>query len=80
MGPALARIAITATGGAQLWYSATAFVTGGEGEYEGAIGQATSFGSSFFESTPGLEEAFEFDVSIVHVIKVLLKEDRAPVP
>jgi hypothetical protein len=80
MGPALSRIAITATGGAQFWYSLTAFVTGGRGEYEGAIGQATSLGSSYFESVPRLDEAFEFDLSVVHVFKVLLRQGRAPAP
>src|SRR5262249_17448385 len=78
VGPALGRIAVTATGGAQFWFSTAAFVTGGRGEYEGAIGQVTSFGSSFFKQVPRLNEAFDFDLNIVHVIKVLLQQDRAP--
>lgn len=77
VGPALSRVALMPGGGMQFWYGATSFVTGGRGDYDGAIGQATSLGSSYFNEVPKLNEADEFAVNLVHIIKLILGHSRS---
>ena len=45
-GPAISYLAPLKDQGAQFWVSAAAFISGGTGRYEGAVGQETSLGST----------------------------------
>jgi hypothetical protein len=78
VGLALSRIADHRNDAPQWWYAPTSFITGGKGAYEGAVGQAVSLGSTYFDKVPTLNEGNIYPFSLIHVLKVLLREDRAP--
>jgi len=80
LGPGLSRIAPHRDGAPQFWFSVAGFVTGGSGDFEGCIGQLTSIASTYFTATPAPGESVTFDVRIFHVLKLLPRGFRAPVP
>lgn len=80
VGPALARAAFHRKGGLQVWVGVSGFVAGGSGRYEGAIGQVTALGSSFFTQAPALTEGFVFDINVFHCLKLLVRQDRGTPP
>jgi len=79
-GPGVSYIAPLKNGGVQFWVSAAAFITGGTGQYEGAIGQECSLGSTYFTSKPDLKPGFSFGAKVIHIFKVVRHGDRAPLP
>jgi hypothetical protein len=76
-GPAVSYIVALKEGGFQFYVSAAAFITGGTHRYDGALGQETSLGSTFFTSQPKLEDGFSFEAMVLHSFKVIRKADRA---
>lgn len=78
-GPAVSYIAPLKEGGVQFWVSAAAFITGGTGKYDGAIGQECSLGSTHFKGKPDLKPGFSFEAKVIHTFKVVRKRDRASV-
>jgi len=79
-GPGVSYIAPLKNGGVQFWVSAGAFITGGTGKYEGAVGQECSLGSTYFASKPDLKPGFSFEAKVIHTFKVVRGSDRAPLP
>ena len=79
-GPGVSYIAPLKNGGVQFWVSAAAFITGGTGAYDGAIGQQCSLGSTYFTSRPDLKPGFSFEAKVLHIFKVVHSVDRAPHP
>ena len=79
-GPALSKIAALKNGGFQFWVSAAAFITNGEGRYEGAIGEECSLGSTYFSGKPDLSPGTSFEAIVVHTFKVILGGDRGTPP
>lgn len=79
-GPGVSYIAPLKNGGVQFWVSAGAFITGGTGEYEGAVGQECSLGSTYFPTKPDLKPGFSFEAKVIHTFKVVRGGDRAHLP
>jgi hypothetical protein len=81
VGPAISYISLLKNGGAQFWVSATAFLTNGGGRYEGAIGQETSLGSTYFETPPTrFEPGLSFPAHVTHSFRIILGKDRGKLP
>jgi len=77
-GPAPSFIAPLVNGGAQFWVSAGAVVVAGTDKYDGVIGQETSLGSTYFPTPPNLVDGTQFEAKVIHVFKLIRKENRAP--